>query len=136
LAVVVALATATAAGLTAEGASGARRASAAERSALRHLIVAACRRGSAPGAPCRLGTVRVSTVNPRFAWAESRGGDGFTAALVKRPHRTGGRWRIVAIQGGGIENCSKWERHAPRRVVRDLRLDGLRPGGTSGGRCD
>jgi hypothetical protein len=66
----------------------------------------------------------VSSVNPRFAWADVAG-EGFSGVLVKRREPSSRRFRVIGTQGGGIGECSYWRARAPRAVLRDLRVSGL-----------
>lgn len=66
------------------------------------------------------GHVRVSTVNPRYAWASAYGPDYDNSGILRRPGLKGQRWRSVVVQGGGVADCSYWERSVPRPVLRDL----------------
>lgn len=77
---------------------------------------------------------RISTADPRYGWADITA-DGLSGLLVRRPRRTQARWRVVAEGGGGVSTCEAWEKSAPRRVVADLGLVGLRPGGGQATRC-
>jgi hypothetical protein len=98
-----------------------RAPSKAERAAIKRVALKACE-----GAPdeCRFHGARVSTANARFAWADATA-EGFSGALLKRPSKRSHRFRVVATQGGGIGECSYWRAHAPRAVLRDLRISGL-----------
>lgn len=98
-----------------------RKATQAERAAIKPVVLDVC--DSAAG-PCTFHGARVSTANARFAWANATN-EGFSGALMKRPTRRSRRWRVVATQGGGIGECSYWRKHAPRAVLRDLRIKGL-----------
>jgi hypothetical protein len=98
-----------------------RKATKAERAAIKPVALDAC--GSPPGG-CKFHGARVSTANARFAWGDVTG-EGFSGVLVKRPTRRSDRWRVVASQGGGIGSCSYWRKHAPRAVLRDLRIVGI-----------
>ena len=98
-----------------------RKATKAERAAIKPVVLDVC--GSSAG-ECRFHGARVSTADGRFAWANATN-EGFSGALVKRPTRRSHRWRVVATQGGGIGECSYWRKHAPRAVLRDLRIKGL-----------
>ena len=100
-------------------ASADRRPTNRERSAIKRVGLDACGQTS-----CRFHRARVSTRNPRYAWAKVIG-EGFSGVLVRRPTRRSRRWRVIGIQGGGIAECSYWERRAPDRVLRDLRIRGL-----------
>ena len=66
----------------------------------------------------------MSTRNVRYAWADVVA-EGFSGTLLRRPTRRSRRWRVIGTQGGGISECSYWERRAPDRVLRDLRIKGL-----------
>jgi hypothetical protein len=103
-------------------ASADRAPSKAERAAIKPLALKTCN-GSAPQ-ECTFHGARISTARARFAWANVTG-EGFSGALLKRPSRRSLRFRVVATQGGGIGECSYWRRHAPRAVLRDLRISGL-----------
>ena len=110
-------------GLVAAAPAGADRApSKAERAALKPLALKTCN-GAAPE-ECTFHGARISTARARFAWANVTG-EGFSGALLKRPSRSSLRFRVVATQGGGIGECRYWHRHAPRAVLRDLRIVGL-----------
>lgn len=76
---------------------------------------------------------RVSTVSPRYAWADVVG-EGLSGLVVRRPKKTGGKWKVIAISGGGVSECTDWTKKMPKSVVRDLRLVGLKSGGEVG-RC-
>jgi hypothetical protein len=107
-----------------------RRPTAAEKRVLKREALRACNTGDAPG-ECRVRAVRVSTVNPRYAWVYVVG-EGYSGALMKRPTRSSLRFKVHASRGGGVPLCSEWK--TPRAVLRDLRLGGLRADG-SYGRC-
>lgn len=92
-----------------------------ERTAIKRVALKACE--GAPDA-CKFHGARVSTANPRFAWADVTA-EGFSGALVKRSSRHSRRFRVVGTQGGGIGACSYWRARAPRAVLRDLRISGV-----------
>jgi hypothetical protein len=98
-----------------------RKATKAERAAIKPVVFDVC---DSSAGPCRFHGARISTANPRFAWANATN-EGFSGALMKRPTRRSRQWRVVATQGGGIGECSYWRKHAPRAVLRDLRIKGL-----------
>ena len=98
-----------------------RAATKVERAAIKPVVLDRCDSGAGP---CTFHGARVSTANARFAWADATN-EGFSGALMKRPTRRSRQWRVVAIQGGGIGECSYWRKHAPRDVLRDLRIKGL-----------
>ena len=98
-----------------------RRATKAEKAAIRPVALDAC--GSPPGG-CTFHGARISTANARFGWGNVTG-EGFSGVLVKRPTRHSHRFRVIGTQGGGIGECSYWRARAPRRVLRDLRISGL-----------
>lgn len=89
--------------------------------AIKAVALRAC--GKRPGG-CRFAGARVSSANPRFAWADVSG-EGFSGALVKRDRPSSRRFRVVGTQGGGIGECAYWRARAPRAVLRDLRIFGL-----------
>jgi hypothetical protein len=128
----IALALVVGLGLAAAPAASADRApSKSERAAIKRVALKACE--GAPD-PCRFHGARVSTANARFAWANATA-EGFSGALLKRPSRRSHRFRVVAIQGGGIGTCSDWRRHAPRAVLRDLQISGLLADGITVRNC-
>jgi hypothetical protein len=101
-------------------AQAARPATASENAAIKRVALKSC---TAPGG-CRWRGALVSTRDPRFAWGRVIG-EGVSGVLVRRASRHGGRFRVLHVQGGGIEKCSMWRKHAPRPVLRDLRIHGL-----------
>lgn len=104
----------------APAADAARPATARENAAIKRVALKAC---SAPGG-CRWGGAVVSTRNPRFAWGRVVG-EGVSGILVRRPRPHGGSFRVAHLQGGGVELCSEWRKHAPRAVLHDLKVKGL-----------
>lgn len=104
----------------APAAGAARAATASENAAIKRVALAACH---APGG-CTWRGATVSTRNPRFAWGRVFG-EGVSGVLVRRPSAHSGAFRVLHMQGGGIELCSMWRKHAPRRVLRDLHIKGL-----------
>ena len=96
-----------------------RRPTKRERTAIKRVALNEC------GDPsCTFHRARVSTRNARYAWAVVTT-EGFSAVLMRRPSKRSRRWRVIGTQGGGIAECSYWERRAPDRVLRDLRVKGL-----------
>jgi hypothetical protein len=112
-------------------AEAARQPTPPEAKAIKRAALRACQ--GPPGLPCEFHGARVSTRDPHFAWADVTT-DGFSGALLKRPTKRATHFHVIAIQGGGIEECSKWRRHAPKRVLADLHVVGLRANGSTG-RC-
>jgi hypothetical protein len=109
--------------LTTAAADAARKpASRAEATAIKRPALAACNK-RAPD-PCRVERVRVSTRDPRFAWATVLG-EGFSGTLLKRVKAHPPRFRVIGWQGGGIGSCRYWRARAPGAVLRDLRIQGL-----------
>ena len=98
-----------------------RKATKAEKAAIKPVALDACQ---SPAGKCRFHGARVSTANARFAWANVTN-EGFSGALLKRPTKRSDRFRVVGTQGGGIGECSYWRARAPRDVLRDLRIAGL-----------
>jgi hypothetical protein len=97
-----------------------RSATKAERAAIKRVTMKRC------GAPdgCTLRKTRISTRNPRYAWADIIG-EGVSGMLLKRPTSRSRRFEVVGFQGGGIGECTYWRKRAPRSVLRDLDIDGL-----------
>jgi hypothetical protein len=75
--------------------------------------------------------VGVSTKNGRYAWGKVVG-EGFSGVLLKRANTHTRSFKVVATQGGGVEECSKWLAAAPRAVLKDLRVVGLDSSGNTG----
>ena len=96
-----------------------RRPTQRERTAIKEAAPKAC-----GDSACRFHRARVSTRDVRYAWADVTT-EGFSAVLLRRPSKRSERWRAIGTQGGGISECSYWERRAPRRVLRDLKIEGL-----------
>lgn len=129
---VTALLAATALAFAAPAADASRKPTRAEGKAIKRLALRTC---PTPIGPCRYHGARVSTRDPRFAWA-SVTGEGFSGVLVKRPRPRGTAFRVVGTQGGGIGSCAYWRARAPRPVLRDLRISGLlRSGSSAIGTC-
>jgi hypothetical protein len=114
-------------------AQAARQPSATEARAIERAALRACDSHGPPGATCQFHGARVSTRDPHFAWADVTT-EGFSGALLQRPSKTDARFHVIAIQGGGIEACSKWRKKAPKRILADLHVLGLRADGSTG-RC-
>lgn len=108
-------------------ASGDRKANGNERRGVQRAVLKSCRKADQG---CRRAPVRVSTVDRRYAFGGAFGMNYYGGALVKR---SGGRWKVLKIAGGGIDYCSSWFAVAPDAVIRDLDLKGLRYQGDSGG---
>jgi hypothetical protein len=98
-----------------------RKATKAEKAAIKPVALASCQ---SPAGECRFHGARVSTANARFVWANVTN-EGFSGALLKRPTKRSHRFRVIGIQGGGIGECSYWRARAPRDVLRDLKIAGL-----------
>jgi hypothetical protein len=114
-------------------AEAARQPTPPEAKAIKRAAMRACDGHGPPGSTCEFHGARVSTRDPHFAWADVTT-DGFSATLLKRPTKGGTQFHVIATQGGGIETCSKWRKHAPKRVLADLHVVGLRANGSTG-RC-
>jgi hypothetical protein len=96
-----------------------RRPTKRERTAIKRVALKTC------GDPaCTFHRARVSTRNARYAWADVTT-EGFSAVLMRRPTKRSRRWHAIGTQGGGIGACSYWEKRAPGRVLRDLKIQGL-----------
>jgi hypothetical protein len=96
-----------------------RRPTQRERTAIKDAALKAC-----GDSTCTFRRARVSTPNVRYAWVTVTA-EGFSGVLMRRPSNRSQRWRVIGVQGGGIAECSYWERRAPSRVLRDLRVKGL-----------
>ena len=114
-------------------AQAARQPSASEAKAIKRAALRACSGHGPPGMPCEFHGARVSTRDSHFAWADVTT-EGFSGALLKRPSKSTAHFHVIASQGGGIELCSKWRKKAPKRVLADLHVVGLRADGSTG-RC-
>lgn len=109
-------------------ADASRKATKKERKAIRKAAMRDCQRTQKTigdhGCVWR-GRVRVSTVDPRYAWANVSGPSYDHSGILRRRNSRSRRWRVIHVVGGGIQPCSSWYRKAPRRVVRDLRVRGF-----------
>jgi hypothetical protein len=114
-------------------AEAARQPTATEAKAIKRAALRACHGHGPPEEPCQFRGARVSTRDAHYAWADVTT-DGFSGALLKRPTKRSTHFHAVATQGGGIELCSKWRKHAPKRILADLHIAGLRADGSTG-RC-
>ncbi len=114
-------------------AEAARQPTATEAKAIKRAAMRACSGHGPPGSSCEFHSARVSTRDPHYAWADVTV-DGFSAALLHRPTNRSTHFHVIAIQGGGIETCAKWRRKAPKQVLADLHVVGLRANGSTG-RC-
>jgi hypothetical protein len=114
-------------------AEAARQPTPPEARAIERAALRACDGHGPPGSSCEFHGARVSTRDPHFAWADVTT-DGFSGALLKRPSKGTAHFHVIATQGGGIELCSKWRKQAPKRVLADLHVVGLRGNGSTG-RC-
>lgn len=99
----------------------AKRPSKAAAAAIERVALNAC---AVPQRPCDFHGAKISTRNPRFAWADVVA-EGFSGVLLKRPSARSLRFRVIGTQGGGIGECAYWRKRAPRPVLRDLRIFGL-----------
>lgn len=116
-------------GVFAASANASRAPTAKEKAAIKRVALKRCN-ASAP-APCRFHKARVSTKNARYAWADVTG-EGFSAVLLKRANTRTRSFKVIAWQGGGVEECSRWLAKAPRAVLRDLHVVGLKSSGDVG----
>jgi hypothetical protein len=96
-----------------------RRPTTRERAAIKRAALDAC-----GDSTCRFRRARVSTRNARYAWAGVVR-EGFSGVLLRRTTKRSRRWHAIGTQGGGIAECSYWERRAPDGVLRDLSVKGL-----------
>jgi curli biogenesis system outer membrane secretion channel CsgG len=112
-------------------ADAARAPTSRERAAIKRLALKACEGGPNP---CRFHKARVSTKNARYVWADVTG-EGFSGALLKRANTRTRHFKVVGTQGGGIGECSYWRDLAPRAVLKDLRVSGLRDSSGAVGGC-
>ena len=103
-----------------------------ERSAIKRVAMKAC--GGAAPDPCRFHKARVSTKNARYAWADVTG-EGFSGTLLKRANTRTRRFKVIGTQGGGIGDCAEWRKLAPRAVLKDLRIYGLKDSSGASGIC-
>jgi hypothetical protein len=106
-----------------------RPAGADEKRAIRKAAMGDCRSQEVSGHKCRwLGHVVVSTVNPRYAWAEVQGPNYDNSGVLRRGKRHPGRWKMIRVIGGGIQSCGYWRAVVPPRVVTDLEIEGFTEG--------
>lgn len=101
----------------------------AERDSLRAIVLEQC---SATQPGCKFNGSRVSTVNPRFALANSGGFNYGYSVIYRRANAQSLRWRARTVIGGGLPGCRELLRAAPAKVLRDLRIQGFKSNGTTG----
>ena len=104
-----------------------------ERAAITRVAVKTCKAAAGPGG-CRFVKARVSTRNARYAWADVVG-EGFSGTLLKRANTRTRRFKVVGTQGGGMGECTYWRDRAPRAVLKDLRITGLKDSSGAVGSC-
>jgi len=120
------------AGVCTPAAQAARKPTSSE---LRHIKRAAMRTCTriAPvqeGYPCQWrGRVKVSTADPRYAWASVSGPDYDHSGVLRRGSGHSTRWKVIRVQGGGVQPCTYWTRPirsnpraVPDRVAWDLNV--------------
>lgn len=100
-----------------------------ERKAIQKVALRHCR---SQDRGCRRARVMISTVNSRYAFGGAQGMNFYGGALMRRWR---GTWRVRGSQGGGIQACSSWRRIAPRKVLKDFRISGWKPGHSTGVPC-
>ena len=59
----------------------------------------------------------------------------FSATLLKRASTRTRRFKVIGTQGGGIGDCAEWRKLAPRAVLKDLRISGLKDSSGAAGNC-
>jgi curli biogenesis system outer membrane secretion channel CsgG len=118
-------------GVLAQAAEASRAPTSKEKAAIKRVALKKCN-ASAPAA-CRFHKARVSTKNARYAWADVTG-EGFSGVLLTRANTRTRSFKVIATQGGGVEDCSKWRSKASSAVLKDLRIVGVR-GGDDVGNC-
>ena len=92
-----------------------------ERADIRRVVERTCGEGN----ECTGFTSRISSIDARFASAGADGEFFSPGGIVKRPKRTGGRWRWVIQQSGGPDHCSNYRKLVPLRVLREFRIHGM-----------
>lgn len=103
-----------------------------ERKAIKRAAMRNCAPQEATGYQCIWrGHVRVSTRDPRYAYARVSGPAYDSSGILRRRHRNSSNWRMVHVVGGGIQSCEQWYRNAPRRVVREFKIRGFTEGDQS-----
>lgn len=119
---------------SAPAADAARAPTKAERSALRSVGLKACRAWGDTG--CKVTAIRVSTVNRRYAYVATASSSRYPRLIVKRPRATGGGWKVRTELGDRAVACADLVRFAaPRRVLRDLGIQGYTGSGGHYGTC-
>ena len=104
-----------------------------EKAAIKRVALKKCESGGAP-TPCRFHRARVSTKNARYAWADVTT-EGFSAVLLKRASTKTRSFKVIGTQGGGIGDCKEWRKLAPRAVLKDLHVSGLKDSSGDVGNC-
>lgn len=88
-----------------------------------------CRSQEVPGYKCRWrGHVVISTINPRYAWAEVAGPNYDNSGVLRRGVRRPARWKMIRVVGGGIQSCGYWRSVVPPRVVTEFHIEGFTEG--------
>ncbi|MGE3138133.1 MAG: hypothetical protein AB7I08_08650 [Thermoleophilia bacterium] len=95
----------------------------AERSSLRAAVLGQC---NAEDPPCTWKRAVVSTKNARFALAYANSSLTDYNVIYRRASTGTTRWRSRIVLSGGVVSCSRLLRAAPRAVLRDLKVTGLK----------
>lgn len=106
-------------------ATASRAPSQSERSSLRATVLSQC---NADDPPCTWKRAVISTKNSRFALAYANGSFTDYNVIYRRADPATNRWRSRIVLSGGVVNCARLLRAAPRAVLRDLKITGLKSG--------
>lgn len=122
--------TAVASMIVAGAASASRAPTKAERTSLRATTLAQCNKADGP---CTWKSAVISTRNARFALSYANGSFIDYNVIYRRDSPTATRWRSRLLLSNGVSLCSVLLKAAPREVLRDLNIQGIK--GSSTGYC-
>jgi len=111
-------------GAMASQAFGSRLPTRSEYKYIKRASMAFCE-GPQPSGCVWRGHVRISTIDRRFAWSESRNPDYSTSGILRRSNPRSNNWKVVEVYGGGIQECRWWWSKVNRRVVHEFKIQGL-----------
>lgn len=109
--------------VVAGSASASRAPTKAERASLRATVLSQCNKEDGP---CIWRRAVVSTRNSRFALVYANGSFIDYNVIYRRDGPTATRWRSRKVLSNGVDNCSALLKAAPREVLRDLNIRGLK----------
>ena len=111
-------------------AQASRKATKSEQHAIHRLLEKGCPglRSGGKVYRCTWHGARISTIDSRYAFASYAGPDYDHSSLVRRSTKTGHQWKVLAVVGGSLQDCTHWTSKAPLSIVREFHLTGARDG--------